>query len=562
MPHTMRSAVNRVALRHLRAEFDFSLMDEDPKALSSSAVFLAREAATMDDESVAYGAYVTQGIMSTPEGLTAGFGVLRDALMMAYKDKLLSWFHFGLLNRANESPGKGSSVLASMLSDMVSDIPAALVENRLPVTKDHPEFIKFIDVGRLTPAIKKVMSVVQEDAHKAQVLEAPIAALRFAARAPAKPYVKPPMPPAVVRFDADNNVWYIVRQPAPGLADWADEIRALGWRWVDRQKRWERPTLPVSPLPSNFLVEQVGGPKKMTPTEAKQAVRDWFIGTWYPQNKDRLTKLFSQTIRAKGSLFLIEFKKFPSVSVKRALASLADAIEEIRFKYIGRQGREPWLETVEEVINLATATTPGQVMFLIDRLNNLQHSNGLFMEHFPPKVKQWYIPFLNAKYHAPTPILLARYIPDSDLRQFLQAAATWDEAHLQHSGWEDSREFRDMEKEKDPAAVAEGKKWRQLNYPYAPGVEKTKLQRDDPRVQEGLDELRGGPKPDPMKTMTDQVHQHMKDWDEFQRRYQQSKEDELRAKWERGEDADSYDTTWRGRQAALELIRLWGPTLI
>jgi len=110
-------------------------------------------------------------------------------------------------------------------------------------------------------------------------------------------------------------------------------------------------------------------------------------------------------------------------------------------------------------------------------------------------VKRWYIPFLNAKYHAKWPRHLARYIPDPDLKDFLTSVAAEDQRSLSHdvsqmeSGTEDvGPDLRLLEKEVDPVAKAEALKWRQMGYPLRPG-ESTPARRD-PRVQEGLGTLK------------------------------------------------------------------------
>jgi hypothetical protein len=172
-----------------------------------------------------------------------------------------------------------------------------------------------------------------------------------------------------------------------------------------------------------------------------------------------------------------------------------DAVEELRYRYTGRQGREPWLEVMDRFVDLVGTTSTNRIRPLIDRINNLQHSNGLFMEHFPGDVRSWYDGFLNAKYSAPTGAHLSRYINDNDLRDYLthmnlyglstssRANPSLAQRQLRYSPPGDYHNMVKLLQEQDGAI-----NWRQKGYPRYKGT--VQVDRFDSGVQKGLGALR------------------------------------------------------------------------
>jgi hypothetical protein len=140
------------------------------------------------------------------------------------------------------------------------------------------------------------------------------------------------------------------------------------------------------------------------------------------------------------------------------------------------------LEVLDRYIDLTKTTTPDKVISLIDRMNNLQHSNGLFMEHFPKDVQGWYGRFLDRKYSVRDVYTLAGFIRDSDLRDTIQF---YDVAN--------KPTFRT--KNQGPPSIPiekknlpEGTNWRQKGYPREPGFKQPK--RKSPNVQRDLGNLK------------------------------------------------------------------------
>lgn len=180
----------------------------------------------------------------------------------------------------------------------------------------------------------------------------------------------------------------------------------------------------------------------------------------------------------------------PEAKFDRDINTAWEAVEELRYRYTGRHGREPWLEVLDKFIQLVGERNPVRLVHIIDRVNNLQHSNGLFMEHFPSAVKRWYLPFLNAKYHAPTAEELAKFIPDRDLRDLVMGV-TRRSGVARPGGWDQWRfepppAYHQMVKVLQD--VGEKINWRERGYPRIKGL--AQVDRFDPRVQEGLDTLK------------------------------------------------------------------------
>jgi hypothetical protein len=139
---------------------------------------------------------------------------------------------------------------------------------------------------------------------------------------------------------------------------------------------------------------------------------------------------------------------------------------------------------MSEVLKLRKSSdNPTEVMGIIDRMNNLEHSNGMFMERFPASVKSWYLKFLNAKYHAPTAFELAKYAGDSDLEELLKFIS----GERRHPETQ-FPEYENMEKQAPEREIGPEVNWLALGYPYQHG--KSRPDKDDPEVQEGLESLR------------------------------------------------------------------------
>lgn len=285
-----------------------------------------------------------------------------------------------------------------------------------------------------------------------------------------------------VHYDKADQVWFI--PPKSKTYDVRDQLggRGYGFRWNPTKKRWESKKL-TPKMKQDFEVKDT----HMDPlAPAPERLKGWFYEEWLPKNIDRFTRVFSDYARNLQSSYKIIFSlKGGKVKVKfkRKISTASEAIEELRYRYINRQGRGPWLEVLDKFVELVKTTNVDKLIKLIDRINNLQHSNGLFMEHFPNSVQSWYMGFLNAKYHAPTGPDLAQYIPDRDLKEML----IWlTEPHRKRLKTVE-QDYRGMGKDETFEQMLQ-KDWRSKGYPREPGTKQP--DRFDPEVQKGLSTVR------------------------------------------------------------------------
>ena len=400
------------------------------------------------------------------------YGRLYKKAVEIYRENLFEWFSHGLIKRSNRLPG---TKVNKTLSDFVLDVPEAILDNRAPIVRRTAAAWRFLNLDLLPAAGIKIARVVKEDAVRS--------GLWSGVREDSS--IK-------LDFDRAKKVWFI---PAT-YRKWTYENRVrlnryYNFRWNANLKRWETPQLSQR-IKEDFSGHHSGVNKSLMSPPDLDRLTEWYVKTWLPKNIERFSNLFSNILPPKGVKLDYEFKVQRNGNVKvvirGGISKVSDAIQELRSRYINRQGREPWLEVMDKVIELSRVGNPDKVMQVIDRANNLEHSNGMFMEHFPGNVFSWYGKFLNAKYNAPTAGALAKYIRDSDLRDIvthLDFAAHY----VRQPKIEDEPGYHDMHK-KGPEAPANN--WRKLRYPYPKGTpsRERNINKDDPRVQKGLRGLR------------------------------------------------------------------------
>jgi hypothetical protein len=460
-----KAAAERVAARF--ATLDLELMTT--QQIEKMANFLAGQVKSMDDRSACYGFYTVQ---TAPEATKQMASKLRKQLTLSYRDRLIKWMEYALVKRANAGGGgTGIKKVEKGLQGFVEAIPDALAARKLVKLTDHLPKQEYLDAKKLDPVANKILGVVWNDAKKDGVLDDQRAASRTAA--------KMNLP---VHWDQSDKVWFI--PPKSKTYAVKDQLgsRGYGFRWNPTKKRWETKKL-SSKIKQDFEVKDA----HMDPlAPAPERLKGWFYEVWLPKNIDRFTSVFSTYARNLQSSYKIIFSlKGGKVAVKfkRKISKASEAIEELRYRYINREGRGPWLEVLDKFVELVKTTDVDKLIRLIDRINNLQHSNGLFMEHFPNKVQSWYMGFLNAKYHAPTGPDLAKYIPDRDLKEMLIWITEPQRKRLQTI----EQDYRGLGKGESFEQMMQ-KDWRSKGYPRKPGTKQP--DRFDPDVQKGLGALR------------------------------------------------------------------------
>jgi len=426
------------------------------------ADFFAGQVRTLKDSDVAYLSYI---LSAMPRDVTDIYKKLHTAAMGAYRDLLVEWFTFALLKRANAGGGgSGIKKIEQGLTNFVQSLPEAVLSGQPPRIELPAYATKYIQVNKLDAISRKITSVVAEDAQNPESgLWTEVSKAAYDVE---------------VKWYQRMRIWYIPKEYERWTRANGRILPTYGFYWSDKLNMWVADKI-TNQAKKDFIVEgpgikpQAGGMKPPTTNQ----LSDWFFGTWLKKNIGRFTKLFSGFARSSESSYDITFDikdGVVSVTIKRNITNVDDAIEELRFRYIDKSGREPWLETMEKFLQLRGGSAE-KLLPIIDRINNLQHSNGLFMEHFPKRVQGWYGKFLNAKYNAPTATDLARYLRDGDLRELIMFDSGPRQVRRQRYP-----SYETMEKDLPPAGV----NWRERGYPRKPGTRQ--VRRDDPAVQEGL----------------------------------------------------------------------------
>ena len=456
-----------------RVAFDAAQMSDDE--LKDMADFLATQVDSMDDRDVAYGAYVAHAVPGDKQKIISK---LLPKLFLSYRKRLIEWFEHALMKRAKAGGGgTGIKKVEQGLASFVEAIPEALAGNKTVKLAEYLPETEYLDPDKLDPVADKILRTVRQDAINAGVLGARAASLKTAATTGLS-----------VKRDRDG-MWFI--PPTFDTYPLRQKLsRTYRFRWNPGKRRWETRAL-TKKIRDDFKVEEPAAKKAPTPTDVPPQLRDWFFGTWLPANIDRFTKVFTDYARNKqssyGMVFSMQGRDKVKVKFVRKIDNVRDAVEELRYRYTNRHGREPWLEVMDKFIELVRTTNPSQLPAIIDRINNLQHSNGLFMEHFPTDVQQWYEPFLNAKYSAPTADELARYIGDRDLKQLLATVAKpFLKFRPMDWVWQPPGNYHTMTKELED--LGDAVNWREKGYPrYRKSLD---IDRFDPDVQDGLDILK------------------------------------------------------------------------
>jgi hypothetical protein len=458
-------------LKRLAGVSDIESMSNEE--LYKLALFMSKQVPTLEARDVAYATYVVfslQDIFTVVQTL-GSFIPLYKALLISYRKNLIDWMNYALVARADRSKGgQGIKTVEKGLASFVNSIPSILTGHTRPRLSVILPETEWLDPNKLDPIGNKIIDTVRDDAIAAKVLPSSYRAARTKYK-------------FTVKWDEKDKVWYIPFEPK--TYEYYDQLAVDGFKANRGLRRWER-TRDLEPgIYQSYNIEAP------SPTVYFTDLQTWYSETWLPKNINRFSKVFTTYAKSEHLSYQLLFSlvgKEVKVKFKRDVQTPAEAIEELRYRYLNRHGREPWLEVLNKFAELIAHTTPDQdLMEIIDRINNLQHSNGLFMEHFPSDVQNWYLPFLNAKYHTPKPYLLAKYIKDSDLRDVLVEVGLRVEGKLSPVGYHGGpapTDYQGMEKELPKKEV----NWRKLHYPKYKGV--PAVERFDPRVQHGLEQLR------------------------------------------------------------------------
>ena len=449
----MEDLITKIALDYVKkASFEGAPLPE----LIKLSKMLAKSVPSMDPKTVAYGTYATYRFMANHEPWVKD---LHKAFLKQYRLNFIEWMRFALVKRANVGGGgSGIKKVQNGLADFVESIPAILEGKSSPNMSKYLPKTEYFIPKVMDPLGKKITSVVRKDADKAGLVDQ------------GKPFQ--------LQWDSQAKVLYLPysRETLKNT----NQFLSDGFQKDYKNHRW---VYPGKAIPKR-LEKWFGLPAR------NGDISEWYFDTWLPQNIDRFTKVFSDFARNKQSSYRLNFtQQGEKVSVKflRKIDTASAAIEELRYRYTNRSGRGEWLKAMDLYIDLVRHKSSNMgLMLILDRLNNLQHSNGLFMDHFPVAIKRWYLSFLNAKMNAPQGELV-KFIPDRDVKNLLAELNHYlmDEK-TQLPGYQQApakQEYQDQGKDL-PVDLT----WRKKKYPRKPGTKQ--VDRFDPKVQKGLNVLR------------------------------------------------------------------------
>lgn len=318
---------------------------------------------------------------------------LYDALVGRYAEMFAEWLGYVFLNRANlTQASKAMKALEADLSTWVESIADMVAGPYKKISEViSADAARFVDLDMLDRIGVRIVQEVRKDfgsaGKQARVLdELPISYNREMKR-----YEIP-----------KSQLTYTNRNLLKDLG-----FRFVGDVWV------------TEVLDSHVLevLPQAAKLGKATPAKAPHPdvdPRTWYFDVWLPRNITRFSKIFNDYSRKSGVKYEFTFAVSGSnadVAFRRNIKTVADAVAEIRARYGGASDRDVWIQAVDAWEMLRRSPT----MKSIDRANDLEHTHGSMIEHFPQGVQSWYPAFLDFKYSASL-VKMTSELYDEDLR--------------------------------------------------------------------------------------------------------------------------------------------------
>lgn len=353
---------------------------------------LTASLSSSSDWDIAHAAYVFDYIAA--EDKDSRTVALGQALATEYAQRFAEWLGYVFLDRANLTrQTKVMKALEEGLGKWVEEIPTMLGgAARTPSDFIPREAGKFLREDRLDALGRSIFKAVTNEwarSHKqadAQV-ELPIT------WNPARQLYELP----------GSSLTYANR----------NKLRALGFDYTGTT--WTTDTLDTQAFEALGLIAQIE--KRAPQPVAKQDPAEWFFEKWLPRNIDRFSKAFNEYGRAAGVAYSFKFQvthRDVDVVFTRDIRTIPEAIAELTSRYGGASDRDGWMLAIQCYQDLRKATGRAAI-HAIDMANNLEHSHGAMMEHFPPGIRKWYPRFLDFKYTAGIWQMI-RAIEEEDLR--------------------------------------------------------------------------------------------------------------------------------------------------
>lgn len=359
---------------------------------------MAASASSFDSKDLAYATYVFDGLKETdPNPAVKKFA---EALAVEYAHRFAKWLGYVFMNRANrKTSGKLMNQLKDGLAEWVEAIPEIIrTKSKKPLTSyvSKKAVETYLNPDKINRIGAKILSVVYKDWIRAQS--------RTASGLDELP----------ITYNRGRSRYEI---PVTELSfDYRDRIKDLGFDWDRGAGVWHMETLDtdaIRALPQVTKLRHRPMPSKGPPVDPSE----WFFDEWLPRNIDRFTKVFNDYGRTEGVPYEFRFTVTGDdveVKFQRNITDVGKAVAEIEARYGDKEFRAGWIEAVEAWKALQRVSG-SNAMGTIDMANDLEHSHGSMLEHFPPGVKKWYPKFLDFKFSA-HPWQMIRAIRDEDLR--------------------------------------------------------------------------------------------------------------------------------------------------
>jgi len=353
---------------------------------------------TFDSSVIAHAAYVWEYIT----GWDNDPRVKQFATKLAeeYAKRFAEWLGYAFLARANRSSrAKGLVKTEEGIAEWVEDVPDFLLGRKNPdIGRYLPKRNKWIDIKMVGAISRKILKVVYADWGAAAS-----GAVKMAS-----------MEALPIEFDPRWGQYVI---PKSSLTfEHKRELHDLGFTWNPGRGVWFTNELDSDILKA--LPQARGVQQRRPPTVGPSTdTYSWFFDKWLPSNLYRFDKVFNDYGKKTGLGYEFKFTLTGhevTVEFKRSIKTVEKAKAELRYQYEGIDRRAPWLQAVSVHEDLLKASG-GNAMKAIDRANNLEHTHGSMMEHFPAGIRRWYPAFLDFKFTAAASKMVKK-IKDEDLR--------------------------------------------------------------------------------------------------------------------------------------------------
>jgi hypothetical protein len=304
---------------------------------------------------------------------------LAQKLATEYAQRFAEWLGYVFLDRANlthrtavmkgleEGLGKWVEAIPTMLGHGASS-PSAFIP---------PKAGQYFREDRLDALGNKILRVVEADWVRSEKQ--------------ASESVEMP-----INWNPEKKLYEI---PKSRLTyDNRNKLKMLGFSYSG--EAWTTPTLDTHAL------QELGLHAKVEKVPVQHAVpkgdpAEWFFEHWLPKNIDRFSKAFNEYGKAEGVAYSFKFQisgRNVNVVFTRDIKTIEGSIKELEDRY-GGGDREGWITAIECYRKLK-ASSGKSAIHAIDMANNLEHSHGAMIEHFPPGIRSWYPKFLDFKYTA------------------------------------------------------------------------------------------------------------------------------------------------------------------